>query len=54
MGQADETARWMHEVHEASDDYSTECHAVKFFSKLNKFIFGYFNPVNIFFDSKNK
>ena len=22
---------------------------VKFFSKLNKFIFGYFNPVNIYF-----
>ena len=27
---------------------------VKFFSKLNKFIVGYFDPVNIFFDNKNK
>ena len=28
--------------------------AVKFFSKLNYFIFGYFEPTNIFFDNKNK
>ena len=27
--------------------------AVKFFSKLNKLFFGYFDPVNIFFDEKN-
>ena len=26
---------------------------VKFFSKLNYFIFGYFDRINIFFDSKN-
>ena len=30
------------------------CTPVKFFSKLNKFIFGYFDPVNKFFVSKNK
>ena len=28
--------------------------AVKFFSKLNYFIFGYFDPTNIFFNNKNK
>ena len=28
--------------------------AVKFFSKLNIIIFGYFDPINIFFDNKNK
>ena len=28
--------------------------AVKFITKLNKFILGYFDPVNIFFDNKNK
>ena len=27
--------------------------SVKFFSKLNYFIFGYFDPTNIFFDNKN-
>ena len=27
---------------------------VKFFSKLNQFIFGYFDPVNIYFYTKNK
>ena len=27
---------------------------VKFFSKLNYFIFGYFDPTNIYFDNKNK
>ena len=26
---------------------------VKFFSKLNYFIFGYFDPINIFFDNTN-
>ena len=26
---------------------------VKFFSKLNLLFFGYFDPVNIFFDNKN-
>ena len=30
-----------------------QCAAVKFFSKLNYLIFGYFNPVNIYFDNKN-
>ena len=28
--------------------------AVKFFSKLKQFFFGYFDPINIFFDRKNK
>ena len=28
--------------------------AVKFFSKLNKLFFGYFNSINIFFDNNNK
>ena len=28
--------------------------SVKFFSKNIKFIFGYFNPISIFFDDKNK
>ena len=28
--------------------------AVKFFSKLNYFIFGYFDSNSIFFDNKNK
>ena len=28
--------------------------AVKFFSKLNYLIFGYFDPTNILFDIKNK
>ena len=28
--------------------------AVKFFSKLNNFIFGYFDPINIVHDNKNK
>ena len=27
---------------------------VKFFSKLNNLFFGYFDPINIFFDNKNK
>ena len=27
---------------------------VKFFSKFNYFIFGYFDPTNNFFDNKNK
>ena len=27
---------------------------VKFFSKLNKFILGYFDPIKVFFDNKNK
>ena len=27
---------------------------VKFFSKSNHFIFGYFDPTNIFSDNKNK
>ena len=30
------------------------CYAVKFFPKQNYFIFGYFDPTNIFFDNKNK
>ena len=29
-------------------------HSVKFFSKLNYFIFGYFDPTNNFFDTKNE
>ena len=28
--------------------------AVKFFSKLNYYYFGYFDPEHIFFDNKNK
>ena len=28
--------------------------AMKFFSKLNEFIFGYFDPINVFFDNTNK
>ena len=28
--------------------------SVKFFSKLNEFIFGYFDPINNFFDNKYK
>ena len=28
--------------------------AVRFFSKLNNLFFGYFDPINIFFDNKNK
>ena len=28
--------------------------AVKFFSKLNYFIFGFLDPTNTFFDNKNK
>ena len=27
---------------------------VKFFSKLNNLFFGYVDPINIFFDHKNK
>ena len=27
---------------------------VKFFPKLNNLFFGYFDPINIFFDNKNK
>ena len=27
---------------------------VKFFSKVNEFIFEYFDPINIFFDNENK
>ena len=27
---------------------------VNFFSKLNYYFFGYFDPINIFFDNKNK
>ena len=31
------------------------CHAVKFFSKFNIYLVsGYFDPINIFFDNKNK
>ena len=30
------------------------CSSVKFFSKLNNLFFGYFDPINIFFDNKNK
>ena len=30
------------------------CAPVKFFSKLNNFFLGYFDPENIFFDNKNK
>ena len=33
---------------------SGELTPVRFFSKLNNLIFGYFDPVNIFFDSKTK
>ena len=28
--------------------------SVKFLSKSNQFIFGYFDPIKIFFDNKNK
>ena len=28
--------------------------SVKFFSKLNNFFLGYFDPIHIFFDNKNK
>ena len=30
------------------------CPAVEFFSKLNYYFLGYFDPINIFFDNKNK
>ena len=34
--------------------YSDGLLALKFFAKLNYFIFGYFDPTNILFDNKNK
>ena len=41
---------WQH-----NDDHRVSFNqSVKFFSKLNQFKFGYFDPINIFFDSKYK
>ena len=37
-----------------SDNKITGVDSVKFFSKLNYFILGFFDPTNIFFDNKNK
>ena len=33
---------------------ATAMQPVKFFSKLNYYFFGYFHPINIFFDNKYK